>query len=88
MFQLHCDYPRGYSYSSFYSLHLHSIVQVFVFEFLQIGFALKTISDISDIDVCRLRCVIVKLTRVCDSNKTSCDIELQEVESDSKLLRA
>lgn len=85
MFQLHCDYPRGYSYSSFYSLHLHSIVQVFVFEFLQKGFALKTISDIH---LCRLRCVIVKLTRVSDSNKTSCDIELQEVESDSKLLRA
>jgi len=35
----------------------------------------------------RLRCVIVKLTRVGDSNKTSCDIELREVESNSKLLR-
>lgn len=81
MFQLHSDYSRGYSYSSFYPLHLYSFVQVTsYFHFLLKGFEI-------DIDYCRLRCVIVKLTQVGDSNKTSCDIELREVESNLKLLR-
>ena len=81
MFQLHSDYSRGYSYSSIYPLHLYSFVQVTSYlDYLLKGFEI-------DIDVCRLRCVIVKLTQVGDSNKTSCDIELREVESNSKLLR-
>ena len=81
MFQLHSDYSRGYSYSSIYPLHLYSSVQVTPYlDFLLKGFEI-------DIDVCRLRCVIVKLTQVGDSNKTGCDIELREVESNLKLLR-